>query len=157
MRTEVVRKAPHADMFSPARDMLPEERAILDRELDGVYADFVEIVAEGRKRDRAEIEKLAKGRVWSGRDAFEQGLVDRLGGMSTAIDEVQKRAGEGDLPVRLLIPRRTDLPPAEPRAAAAEAALHLIRQVAPSAAAAIELSGGHDRVLMLAPGVPEIR
>ncbi|HJL37804.1 MAG TPA: signal peptide peptidase SppA, partial [Polyangiaceae bacterium LLY-WYZ-15_(1-7)] len=107
IRTEVIRRAPHADMFSPARPLDEAERAILERELDGFYEAFVRIVAEGRGRPAEEIEPLARGRVWSGADAKERGLVDQLGGLDVAIQIVRERLGAGpELRARRLEPPR---------------------------------------------------
>ncbi len=158
-KTEVVRKAPHADMFSPAREMDASERAILDRELDEFYSEFVDIVAAGRGRDAKGIEPLARGRVWSGTAAKERGLVDVLGGMDTAIEQVRERVGRGGgkLPARLLIPRRSDVPPAEPRAAAAAMVSQTLEAIAPGASMALELATTGERFLYLAPGIPTIR
>ncbi len=91
VKTEVIRTAPHADLFSVHRDLTEAERAILNQELDAFYTVFVEIVAAGRSRPVDEIEALAKGRVWSGVDAYEKGLVDRLGGLDAALEEVRQR------------------------------------------------------------------
>jgi len=63
--------------------------------IDTIYNDFVEKVAEGRNRPVAEIEVLARGRVWTGRDAAGAGLVDELGGLRDAVRIARERA---DLP-----------------------------------------------------------
>ncbi len=67
----------------------------LERQLDDVYRSFLRVVSEGRRRPLTEIEPLAGGRVWSGRDALARGLVDRLGGFDTALEEVRARIGRG--------------------------------------------------------------
>ncbi|MEM9728366.1 MAG: signal peptide peptidase SppA [Myxococcota bacterium] len=91
IHTEVLRTGPHADMFSPHRELSEEERALMNRELDAFYESFVGLVAEGRGRAFDEIEPLARGRVWLGREAHRLGLVDTLGGMDTALDELRGR------------------------------------------------------------------
>src|SRR6266699_2229248 len=63
-------------------------------EIDGFYRDFVNIVARGRKRDPEVIEKLARGRVYSGLDAQKLGLVDRLGDFDVALDWLREELGE---------------------------------------------------------------
>lgn len=95
---------------------------MLDREIDAFYRTFVGIVAKGRSRPEAEVEPLARGRVWSGKDASERGLVDHLGGIGRAKDEIQLRLGRtGDIEHHVLWPRPLDLPPI-PRTRASGAA-----------------------------------
>lgn len=148
VRTEVIRKAPHADMFSPARPLEASERAILEREMDGFYQDFVALVARGRGRPVEEIEPLARGRIWSGLDARERGLVDRLGGLDAALDELRaKIPGGAALRPRLLVPRTTDVPP-EPAADAGAAAL---ADLVPELVTFWRLARGPDRVLFWDP------
>lgn len=92
---EVVKRGARADMESPVRHLDEGERAVLDRQLDEVYGSFLRVVSEGRRRPLAEIEPLAGGRVWSGRDALARGLVDRLGGFDAALAELRARIGPG--------------------------------------------------------------
>jgi len=155
IHTEVVRKAPHADMFSPARELEDDERAILERELDGFYDAFVDLVAAGRGRDRDEIEPLARGRVWSGVDAQSKGLVDVLGGLEAAVDRVKQRLqGASKLEPRVLSPRRPELvPPNEPPAEAAARAT--LAAIAPEAAAVLPMLQ-EERALYWAPSIPRI-
>ena len=106
--TEVVKRGAHADLGSPARRLSEEERRLLEREIDEIYAGFLQAVAVGRRRPVADIEPLAGGRIWSGQDAVERGLVDELGGLDRALAAVRSRigpAGERVAP-RLLGPRR---------------------------------------------------
>lgn len=85
IRTEVLRTGPHADLFSPHRELTEDERAIMNRELDAFYESFVALVADGRGRAIEDIEPLARGRVWLASEAHRHGLVDELGGMDTAL------------------------------------------------------------------------
>lgn len=85
VKTEVLRRAPHADLITNPRAADDAERAIFDRETEAFYRTFVSVVAKGRKREEAEIEPLARGRVWSGAAARENGLVDREGTLADAI------------------------------------------------------------------------
>jgi protease-4 len=61
------------------RPFAPEERALLEHQVDAIYARFRRCVAEGRGLDDAAVERAARGRIWSGRAALEQRLVDALG------------------------------------------------------------------------------
>ncbi len=95
IRVETVKRGAHADMMTASRALDAGERASLDRVMGTIYREFVQAVARGRGRELEEIEPLASGRVWSGVDALERGLVDRLGGFETALDDVRKRIGPG--------------------------------------------------------------
>ena len=92
---ETIKRGTRADMHSIARQLSPDERAVIERELDEVYRSFIEAVAQGRNRPLSEVEELAGGRVWSGRDAAAHGLVDRLGGFDVALSELRGRIGPG--------------------------------------------------------------
>jgi len=73
----------------------PDQLASLNREADAIYADFTGKVAAGRHMPLAKVQDIAKGRVWSGADARERGLVDDLGGFWTAADVAKKLAKIG--------------------------------------------------------------
>ena len=92
----------HASMFDLDRPFLPEERLHLERMLEGSYAKFLERVVAKRAVPAAEIESAAQGRVWSGHQARQIGLVDSLGGFSEALGELRRSAGVvGDAPLGL--------------------------------------------------------
>ncbi len=82
----VVKSGEHKDLASPTREMTDAERQILQRLLDDVHDQFIDVVAKGRKLDRKKVEALADGRVFSGREALTLGLVDQLGNLQDAID-----------------------------------------------------------------------
>jgi len=69
------------------------QMAKVNEQADIVYADFTAKVAEGRKMPIARVEEVARGRVWTGADALERGLVDELGGFWTAVEDVKMLAG----------------------------------------------------------------
>jgi protease-4 len=160
VRTEVVRTRAHADMHSPARTLDEAERAILRRELDATYALFVERVAEGRAMAPESVLALAGGRVWSGADAADRGLVDRLGGLPVAHAEVLSRLPphERTLPLEPLRPPRGDVPPADPPAvvdALVGGGRVWLAKLAPELEA-VALSSGAERALLWAPELPTI-
>jgi protease-4 len=86
----VGRNALYDSEFQP---YTPDQLAALDREVDAIYADFTSKVAKGRKLPLAQVQDIAKGRVWSGADGRAHGLVDELGGLWTATDAAKKLAG----------------------------------------------------------------
>ena len=83
----------HAGMLASDRGLTDEEWQILNTWLDQVYDDFVTKAARGRDMEFAELEPLARGRVWTGRDAHERNLVDRLGGFDEAVEQACSLAG----------------------------------------------------------------
>jgi protease-4 len=77
------------------------QMAKVNEQADIVYADFTSKVAEGRKMPIDRVENVARGRVWTGADALERGLVDELGGFWAAVDDVKMLAGiDADTRVR---------------------------------------------------------
>jgi protease-4 len=71
----------------------PDQWADLNHQADAIYADFMAKVAAGRKIPFAQVQNIAKGRVWTGADAKPIGLVDQLGNFWTAVDDVKKLTG----------------------------------------------------------------
>jgi protease-4 len=82
----------NAEMDSPTRPFTPSESQKLDEQLQAFYGDFVRKAAESRHTTREKIDSLGQGRVWTGRQAKENGLVDELGGLDRAIAIAKARA-----------------------------------------------------------------
>jgi protease-4 len=82
----------HAEMNSPVRPYNEEERAKVDEQLRAFYDQFVEKVAASRRKTPEEIDAIAQGRVWTGRQAKALGLVDALGGLDKAVAIARERA-----------------------------------------------------------------
>lgn len=101
----VVKSAEHKDIGSPFRDMSPGDSAILGAMVQDVYQQFVDVVAKERKQPREKILPLADGRVLSGRQAFQNGLIDRLGNFNDAVAAAGRMAGLGKSP-KLVYPDR---------------------------------------------------
>ena len=81
-----------ADMNSPARPFSPEERAKVEEQMQAFYDQFIEKVSQARKSTPEKIDAIAQGRVWTGRQAKANGLVDELGGLTRAIAIAKERA-----------------------------------------------------------------
>ncbi len=80
-------------MFSATTDFTPKDIERLNRMLDATYADFTGKAAQGRGKTVEEINKVARGRVWTGADAIGAGLVDELGGFLKALDYTKVKIG----------------------------------------------------------------
>jgi len=87
-----VKTGKYADLGSINRPLTPEERAILQNQVDHGYDDFTKAVAKGRNKSQAYINSIGQGRVWTGTQAIKLGLVDRLGNISDAIKSAAKAA-----------------------------------------------------------------
>jgi protease-4 len=83
---------PMAAMNSPFQPFSKDERARVEDQLHATYELFLKRVAEGRREDVAKVDAVAQGRVWTGRQARERGLVDELGGLDDAIAIAKQRA-----------------------------------------------------------------
>ena len=107
----------NATFTSPGSTYSDSERERLEAGLDVIYDGFKGLVAEGRGMSAEEVERVAKGRVWTGQRASELGLVDRLGGLEEAIGLASDLAGvEEDTPVNVqLYPRAGILPVRAPK------------------------------------------
>lgn len=90
---QVIKTNPNADMLSSAEPPSELERAIMTKQIDTVYQHFLKIVAEGRHMSVESVDKIAQGRVWTGREALNNGLVDMLGGLDKAIQVAAARVG----------------------------------------------------------------
>jgi protease-4 len=112
MTIESVSEGRFAQMYSGARPFTPEERAKILEQMQSFYDMFIEKVAESRASTPEAIDRVAQGRVWTGRQARDVGLVDELGGLDRAVMIARERAGIApDAAVRLVVspPRRTVL------------------------------------------------
>ncbi|HZB48920.1 MAG TPA: signal peptide peptidase SppA [Mycobacteriales bacterium] len=108
--TDAVVEGRQARMFSSRVGFDAEQWQRLEEWLDRVYADFVGKVAQARSLSRERAHELARGRVWTGADAYERGLVDELGGLDRAAQLARQRAG---LPADAEVRRWPPLRPAD--------------------------------------------
>lgn len=101
--SDSVRTNPNADAWSVNKPFTDEQHAHVEAEADLFYTDFVQRVAQGRNMTVEDVDAIARGRVWTGADALERGLVDELGGLRTAIDRAKVLAGfDADTDVKLV-------------------------------------------------------
>jgi len=107
---DTVTAGENAALFSTLENFSSAGRERFEAFLDAVYAGFKGHVAEGRKLGQDAVESIAKGRVWSGEDAKARGLVDALGGFSTALELAKQAAGvpdDKDVTLKLFPPAET--------------------------------------------------
>lgn len=91
--TDTVLTGPYADFGNVWREMYPQEKTMIQEAINESYEDFVMTVAQGRGMDSGVVAGLAQGRIYSGLQAVENGLVDHLGGLRAAIDSAATSAG----------------------------------------------------------------
>lgn len=101
--SDAVRTNANADAWSINEPFTPQQHAQLEAETDRHYDDFVSRVAQGRNLSREAVHEVARGRVWTGADALQRGLVDELGGLRVALRRAKVLAGLAeDAEVRLV-------------------------------------------------------
>jgi len=89
---EILTRGRNAALFSSYRPWTDEERATFRKLMTTFYEEFVTKAADGRGKTYDEIHAVAQGRVWTGQQALEVGLVDRLGGLDDAVEVAKERA-----------------------------------------------------------------
>jgi len=107
---ETVKSGANADIYSPFDPFTPPQRAKLDGVMRGYYEQFLTKAAASRQMTRERLEAVAGGRVWTGQQAREHGLVDALGGLDTAVRLAKERAGiaeDEDVELVVYPPRRS--------------------------------------------------
>ncbi|MFQ6758693.1 signal peptide peptidase SppA [Desulfovibrionaceae bacterium CB1MN] len=108
-KNEVVKSGRLKDIGSPSRPMTEEERQMLQSMIDNVQEQFVQAVSESRSLPVAEVRKIADGRIFSGQQAKEYGLVDQLGNFSDAVMLAAELAGiKSDKMPELIYPQEDD-------------------------------------------------
>ncbi len=106
IKKELVARGRRAGFFSEARPFTEDDLAKLEADLDAHYGHFLARMAEGRGRTVEEIRAVAEGRVWTGRQALANGLVDAHGGLAEALAKVRTILGKDpDAPLRIVRPR----------------------------------------------------
>jgi protease IV len=109
-RIEATSVGRHAEINSPARKYNQDELGKLQEQLQAFYDQFVEKVAESRHSQPEKIDAIAQGRVWTGRQAKQNGLVDVLGGLDAALATAKQRAkipADRDVEVVVYPPRKS--------------------------------------------------
>jgi len=90
-----------ASAYGMGNALDPKQQAAFAKSVDDVYGGFIARVADGRHLTVARVQEIAKGRVWTGAQAAQLGLVDQVGGFYDAVDKAKSLAGLAGKPVRL--------------------------------------------------------
>jgi protease IV len=98
MQHEVVKSGELKDVGNMARAMTEKERAMMQAAINDVYNQFVEAISESRNLEISQVEEIADGSIFTGNQALELGLVDKLGGLEDAIELAGKMGDLGDNP-----------------------------------------------------------
>lgn len=93
LRFEENKRGKHAAMFSTTKSFTDDERKKLKIDIREFYRDFIEKVAEGRDIPVAQVDSIGRGRIWTGNQAKQIGLIDEIGGLSDAIKIAKRKAG----------------------------------------------------------------
>ena len=121
---ETVKRGEHTDIYACESRFSKAERAILWDSITRISELFLERVSESRGMTREEVDELGGGRVWTGRQALENGLVDEIGGLEAAIAKARQLAGlSPHAPARLVTVGKSQLVPSVEPAAMLEYAM----------------------------------
>ena len=102
LNKEIIKRGKHADFYTDYGDYPAEEREIIHAQIKEIYEDFIGKVAEGRGMTKEAVDQIGRGRIWTGKQAKEVGLVDELGGLNLALSIARKQAGLARKEVQLI-------------------------------------------------------
>jgi protease-4 len=123
---EIITRGEGAQFFDFERPFNDEEKAVVLEQIQRIYDLFLERVSESRDMERQVVEDISGGRVWTGKQALENGLVDELGGLTKALSKAREMGGLSDrAPVRLYYPE--DKHPLAPITSASSGLRYIIK------------------------------
>ncbi len=105
----VIKSGEHKDVGSPFREMTPDEKRLIQGVILNVHQQFIQAVIEGRKLDRSKVIQIADGRILTGEQAKQVGLVDHIGNLQDAIDMAAKLVGIKGKPMVIYPKKRFSL------------------------------------------------
>jgi protease-4 len=121
-----------ANLLDPRREPTADELSVLRAQLGSVYDEFKDRVLRGRGMDPGTLEDLAGGRVWTGAEALERGLVDEIGGFRAALEKAANLAGvdgDGGTLLKISVPINARPTPGEPVREAVDAVLEAFAEL----------------------------
>jgi protease-4 len=125
---ESISRGEHALIFSPERAFSDKEREIVGQSMRRTYAMFLDRVSQSRGLEQEAVDAIGAGRVWTGRQALEKGLVDEIGGLERALEKARQLAGlDEHASTRFFYPSKDPIAPIPAPAAALGYALEGIR------------------------------
>lgn len=107
-KAEVIKSGKNKDIGSFSRDMTPSERALLQSLIDSVHEQFVQAVSESRHLPVETVGPLADGRIFTGKQALDLGLIDALGNFTDAAQQAAKLAGLPQHAINFIYPKKND-------------------------------------------------
>ena len=102
LHKEILKRGKHADFYTDYGNYPEEEREIIHAQIKEIYEDFIGKVADGRGMTKEAVDQIGQGRIWTGKQAKEIGLVDELGGLNLALSIARKKAGLAQKKVQLI-------------------------------------------------------
>ena len=93
LKSTIIKSGKYKDTGSPTREMTSDEKSLIQGVVDDIYNQFVEVVSLNRKKPKADIEAIADGRIFTGRQALSLGLIDYLGNMEYTIQLAAQLSG----------------------------------------------------------------
>jgi len=106
-QTRIFKAGKLKDIGNPFRDMTQEESDLLQGMVLGCHKEFIDLVAKGRKMDIEKVTELADGRIFTGRQAYENGLVDELGNINTVLRTIKEKLSISNIKIKEYKPRRS--------------------------------------------------
>lgn len=93
LKTEVIKSGKYKDIGSPTRKFTEDDKKLLQGVIDDVYDQFIHVVAKNRNIDIQKVREVSDGRIFTGRQALEMGLVDKLGSLEDAVKLASQMVG----------------------------------------------------------------
>ena len=160
-----VQRGENADIYAGDRPWRPEQRAKVEEQIGYTYSRFKDLVAEARQLVPQSLENVCGGRVWTGRQAHERGLVDEMGDFATAIDllcELAELPRDGSVPVmQVSAPQNRTRPPLSERSLEQITGADSLADLTDAFLALLQgdISSllGRERIWLLADGLPKRR
>jgi protease-4 len=90
--TDGVKTNDHSDIGTTSRTMTEDEKAVIQKSVEDIYGTFISHVGEGRGMKTSEVDSIGQGRVWSGVNAIDIGLIDEFGGLKAAVEAAAELA-----------------------------------------------------------------
>ena len=132
LQKEILTLAPFPGLYDEARRWSLTDRAVIERQVNHYYKNFVDFVAVHRKLATTEVERFAQGRVWLGRKAQQLKLVDALGGPIEAFEKARDLAGLKDFEIKIIYPKIPFFESLNPLSGVSQSVTPLLKELKPA-------------------------